>query len=71
MSRKFNRTLQINQKVLDILEDPATLRYLGTKLIRRRPRYWPRFIWKFFLFVVLAPSKRETPSQKQNEIQQT
>jgi hypothetical protein len=61
MSRKFDRTITINKKVRDILEDPATLHYLGSKLIRRKPRLMPRFVWKLFLYVVLAPSTRKTP----------
>jgi hypothetical protein len=61
MSRKFDRTLNINKKALEIIEDPVTLHYLGTKLIRRKPKFMPRFVWKFFLFVVLAPSTRKIP----------
>jgi hypothetical protein len=64
MSRKFNRALQVNTKVLEIIEDPATLAYLGSKLIRRKPRLMPRFVWKMFLFVVLAPSTRKTKMQR-------
>ena len=60
MSRKYNRSLQVNQKVLKIIEDPATLHYLGGKLIRRKPKLMPKFVWKLFLYVVLAPSTRET-----------
>ena len=58
MSRKYNRSLQINQKVLKIIEDPVTLHYLGGKLIRRKPKLMPKLVWKFFLYVVLAPSTR-------------
>jgi hypothetical protein len=59
MSRKFDRQFQINRKVLDVLEDPYTMHYLAAKLIRKRPKYLPWLIWKFFLFVVLAPSTRK------------
>jgi hypothetical protein len=46
MSRKTERSLVINAKVLEIIEDPATLHYLGSKIIRRKPRLMPRFVWK-------------------------
>jgi hypothetical protein len=59
MARKFNRQLQINKKAIEIMEDPATIHYLSTKIIRRKPRLMPRFVWKAFLFVVLAPSTRK------------
>ena len=62
MSRKTERAKVINQRVRNILEDPATLHYLGTKLIRRKPKLMPRLLWKFFLFVVMAPSTRKTPT---------
>jgi hypothetical protein len=56
MSRKYDRTKKLNLPVRDILEDPATLHYLGTKLFRKKPKLMPRLIWKFFLFVVMAPA---------------
>lgn len=59
MSRKFDRTRKVNDKVLDILNDPATIHHLSTLLIRRKPRYMPRFVWRAFLFVVMAPSTRK------------
>jgi hypothetical protein len=59
MARKFNRQLQINKKAIEIMEDPATIHYLSTKIIRRKPRLMPRFVWKALLYVVLAPSTRE------------
>src|SRR5437870_4211906 len=34
MSRKYDRFKKANEKALEITEDPATLHYLGTKLIR-------------------------------------
>ena len=58
MSRKFNRQLQINKKALEIMEDPATMHYLAGKLIRRKPKWMPRPIWKGLLLMVLAPSTR-------------
>jgi len=59
MSRKFDRQLQINQKVRDILEDPNTLMYLGSRLIRKKPKIMPRFVWKALLSIVLAPPAKE------------
>jgi hypothetical protein len=59
MSRKFDRTLQINSKVREILSEPATLFYLTSRLIRRRPSYVPKWLWKLLLLIVLAPSTRE------------
>jgi len=61
MSRKFDRSQQINHKVLEILEDPATMHYLAMKLIRKKPKLMPRFIWRAILFIALAPSTREKP----------
>src|SRR6266850_126150 len=62
MSRKFDRRKKINQTVWNILEDPATLHYLGTKLIRRKPKLLPRFAWRLLLLIVLAPSTRDNPN---------
>jgi len=59
VSRKYDRTKRLNLAVRDIIEDPATLHYLGSKLIRRKPELMPRFIWKFFHFVVMTPSTRK------------
>lgn len=59
MSRKFDRTMQVNQKVVEILEDPNTMHYLARKLIRRKPKFMPMFLWKGLLLIVLAPSTRE------------
>jgi hypothetical protein len=59
MSRKFDRTLNINRKVVEILEDPATMHYLARKLIRRKPKYMPWWMWKGFLLVVLAPEAKQ------------
>lgn len=59
MSRKFDRTLQINKKVVAILEDPATMHYLAGKLIRRKPKFMPWWMWKALLLIVLAPAAKE------------
>jgi hypothetical protein len=60
MSRKYDRAFQVNSKVRDILNDPATMRYLTRKLFRPRPRLIPRFLWKGLLIIVLAPAKKTT-----------
>jgi hypothetical protein len=63
----------VNQKVLDIIEDPAVIEYIARKLIRRRPAFklwktkdnmvWtiglPRWVWGIFLWIVLAPATKE------------
>ncbi|HEY1757941.1 MAG TPA: hypothetical protein VGG72_21405 [Bryobacteraceae bacterium] len=59
MSRKFDRTLRINQKVVEILEDPATMHYLAKKLIRRKPKLMPRLLWKGLMLIVLAPEGKK------------
>jgi hypothetical protein len=46
MSRKFERTKKINQKVVEILEDPNTMHYLAKQLIRKKPKLMPWFLWK-------------------------
>jgi hypothetical protein len=63
MSHKFDRTLRINQKVVEILEDPVTIHYLSRKLIRRKPKYLPRLLWKLLLLIVLAPATRSGKDQ--------
>ena len=45
MSRKFDRQRHINQKALEIIQDPYTLFMLGSKLIRKKPKLVPRFDW--------------------------
>ena len=59
MSRKFDRQLKINEKVRDILEDPYTLFYLGSRLIRKKPKLMPLFIWKALLWAVMAPGTKQ------------
>ena len=59
MSRKFDRHLKINQKVVEILEDPNTMHYLAGKIIRRKPKYLPWFMWKGLLLIVLAPGAKK------------
>jgi hypothetical protein len=58
MSRKFDRTLTINRKVVEILEDPATMHFLAKKLIRRKPKLMPWFLWKGLMLIVLAPEAK-------------
>lgn len=59
MSRKFDRTAQINFKVREILNDPDTMRFLTYKIVRPRPRFVSRFAWRVLLFILLAPSKKQ------------
>lgn len=59
MSRKFDRTMMVNQKVVEILEDPNTMHYLARKLIRRKPKLMPWFLWKGLLLIVLAPEAKQ------------
>jgi hypothetical protein len=59
MSRKYDRTLQVNRRVLEILNDQGAINYLSQKLIRRRPRYFPRFLWRILLSFVLAPDTKQ------------
>jgi hypothetical protein len=61
MSRRFDRTLQINTEVVRILEDPATMHYLAGKLIRKKPKLMPRLVWKVLMLIVLAPNTRKKP----------
>ena len=59
MFRKFDRTLNINRKVVEILEDPNTMHYLARKLIRKKPKLVPWFLWKGLLLIVLAPEAKK------------
>ena len=61
MSLKYDRHNQINQKVVDIIEDPATLAHLARQLIRPRPKYLPRLIWYILLRIVMSPETRKKP----------
>jgi hypothetical protein len=58
MSRKFNRARQIDFKVRQVLESPEAIYYLTMQIIRPKPKLMPRFVWKLFLLVVMAPSTR-------------
>jgi hypothetical protein len=49
----------VNQKVLDIIEDPAVIEYIARKLIRRRPWFVPWRLWKGLLWIMLAPATKE------------
>ena len=56
--------MAINQKVVEILEDPNTMHYLARKLIRRKPKLMPMLLWKGLLLIVLAPeAKQKHPMQ--------
>lgn len=55
MSRKTDRHFQINKKVLEIIENPATIHYVAMKIIRPKPRLMPRFIWRALLSIVMHP----------------
>lgn len=59
MSRKHDRTLMVNRKVVEILKDPATMHYLAQKLIRKKPKLMPWFLWKGLLLIVLAPEAKK------------
>lgn len=61
MARKFDRQLKINTEVAKVLQDPMTLHYLAAKIIRKRPKYMPWFIWKALLLIVLAPDAKKKP----------
>jgi hypothetical protein len=67
MSRKYDRQYHINKKALEIIEDPYTLFMLGSKLIRKKPKLMPRFVWKALLYVALAPSTRKTHGDVDNK----
>jgi len=59
MSRRFDRKLQVSRQVTEILNEPATIAYLSNRLIRRRPKYCPKPLWKILLSIVLAPPPKE------------
>ena len=54
--------LVINEKVMQVLEDPATMHYLARKLIRRKPKYFPWLLWKALLWIVVAPASKKHPN---------
>jgi hypothetical protein len=51
--------MRVNQKVVEILEDQNTMHYLARKLIRRKPKLMPWFLWKGLLLIVLAPEAKK------------
>jgi hypothetical protein len=59
VSRKYDRQRKINEKALEIIQDPYTLFMLGSKLIRKKPKYCPRFVWKGLLWMVMTPESKE------------
>lgn len=59
MSRKYDRARKVNEEVRRILEDTYTMHYLAGRIIRRKPKLMPRFVWKLCLLIVLAPSAKE------------
>lgn len=63
MSRKHEQQKRINQGIADFLESDEAIRYLAGKLIRRKPKLMPRFVWRCFLFVVMEPGTRKKPIQ--------
>jgi hypothetical protein len=50
MSRKFDRTYQIQKEASRILTDPAVMR----QIFKPKPRWMPRFMWKLILSLVLV-----------------
>ena len=49
----------VNQKVLDIIEDPDVIEYIVRKLMTRRPWPVPWRLWKALLWIILAPATKE------------
>jgi len=64
MSRKYDRTLQVNRKVMEILDDPGTIHYIARKIIRPRPRFFPKILWRLLLSIVMAPETRKAPDHE-------
>lgn len=59
MSRKFDRTFQVNKKVVEILNDPYTMQFIAGKIIRKKPKYMPWWMWKGLMLFVLAPEAKQ------------
>ncbi len=59
MSRKHDRKEMVQRKVIAILNDPMTIHYLTNRLVRRKPKWMPNTVWKYLLYLVIAPSTRQ------------
>jgi hypothetical protein len=53
MSRKFDRTRQIQLKAYEVLTDPEVI----DMLFKRRPRWMPKFVWKIVTGLVIRNDK--------------
>lgn len=58
MSRKFDRTAQINARVREIFRNPVAMDYIRSRVIRKKPRYIPLFLWKLILLWIIAPNNK-------------
>ena len=50
MSRKFDRTLKIQQEALKTLTDPAVM----ARLFEKKPNWMPKFVWKIVVGLVIV-----------------
>jgi len=50
MSRKFDRTLKIQQEALKTLTDPAVM----ARLFKKKPNWMPKFVWKIVVGLVIV-----------------
>ena len=50
MSRKFDRTRQMQLKAFEVLTDPQVI----DMLFKRRPRWMPKFVWKIVTGLVIV-----------------
>jgi hypothetical protein len=50
MSRKFDRTLRIQQEALKVMTDPAVM----GQLLKKRPGWMPKFVLKIVVGLVIG-----------------
>ena len=53
MSRKFDRTKQIQLKAFEVITDPEVM----ARLFKKRPKWMPRFVWKIVVGLVIVDTK--------------
>jgi hypothetical protein len=50
MSRKYDRTFQVQRKAMEILTNPEVM----NRLFKRKPRWMPKFVWKIVVGLVIV-----------------
>ena len=55
MSRKFDRTKQIQLEAFKVLTDPTVI----DMLFKKKPWWMPKFVWKIVVGLVIIDTKKQ------------